>query len=268
MSVRAQQICAASGLALLALFFLGFGISGFITPPSPEDSAQQIAQMFAEDRTAIRIGLLISMFATALLVPWAVALFLQLRRAEGARSPWAYVMMLSATLLSLEFIYLIMFWQVAAFREELPAETVRMLHDLAWVPFVGITSTGIVMAFASAAAVLSDRRPDPVFPRWLGYYNLWVTFMFTPGSLCVFFKTGPFAYNGILAWYVPVSVFATWMLLNTYYVLRAIQQELDDARHRPSASVGDDQQIADLARELAELRREVRAEPRVVDRDP
>src|SRR4051794_32519614 len=117
MSTRNQQVCAYAGFGLIVLFFSGFTLAGFITPPDPQASSQQIAKMFDDDRTAIRVGLLISMFSAPLLVPWGAALFVQLPRADGRHSPMPYVMLLCMTLFSLEFIYLIMFWQVAAFRE-------------------------------------------------------------------------------------------------------------------------------------------------------
>src|SRR5437870_2309806 len=151
--------------------------------------------MFDARRNEIRIGLIISMFAVSLFVPWSAAIYMQLRRATGRFSPLPHVQMLCGTLLSMEFIYLIMFWQVAAFREDTPAETVRTLNDLAWIPFVGLTSTAVVMCLAIGWAMLDCEPGKAMFPRWAGYYNLWVAFMFTPGTLCVFFKTGPFAWD-------------------------------------------------------------------------
>jgi hypothetical protein len=71
-------------------------------------------------------------------------------------------------------------------------------------------------------AVLIDRRERPIFPRWLGYYNLWVALMFTPGTFNVFFHDGPLAWNGIIAWYLPLAVFATWMIINPLYLSRAV----------------------------------------------
>jgi hypothetical protein len=152
-----------------------------------------------------------------------------------------------------------MFWQVAAFREELSPETVRMLNDLAWVPFVGLTSTAVILAFSIGMAIFSDQRDTPVFPRWLGWFNVWAATMFTPGSLCVFFKHGPFAYNGLIAWYLPVCVFSIWGVLITVHCLRAIRAERDAGADKTTEHDADQSpiEIAHLARELAELRREL-----------
>ena len=77
-------------------------------------------------------------------------------------------------------------------------------------------------------AVLLDRRERPIFPRWLGYYNLWAALMFTPGTFNVFFHDGPLAWNGLLAWYLPLTVFATWLIINPIYLSKAVDSMTDD----------------------------------------
>jgi hypothetical protein len=72
MNLRAQQACVLSGFVLVVLFYVGFWvISGFLIPLSPNSSAEVVAQMFARDRNRIRIGLLLTMFGAAMLVPWS-----------------------------------------------------------------------------------------------------------------------------------------------------------------------------------------------------
>jgi hypothetical protein len=251
MSAKAQRACLLCGFGLVVLFFVGFwALAGFLTPPSPMDSGEQILQLFAGHRNRIRTGLMVTMFAAALLVPWSAAMFVQLRRGEGRFSPLPYVQMLCGTLFSLEFIYLIMFWQTAAFREDISPELARTLNDMAWIPFVGLTSTAVVQAFALGFSMLGDQRAAPVFPRWAGYFNVWVALMFTPGSLCVFFKDGPFAYDGVLAWYLPVAVFTVWLPLNTVLCLRAV-------RAQEAAYAGAPAEVEDLALQLAQVRQEL-----------
>jgi hypothetical protein len=128
--------------------------------------------------------------------------------------------------------------QVAAFREDTPPEIIRLLTDMGWVPFVGITSTGILIAFSMGCSMLGDKREMPVFPRWAGYFNIWVSMCFTPGSFTVFFHDGPLAYNGALAWYLPVTVFGgIWIPVNTWLVWRAIgrQEQEYEAEVEPVA---------------------------------
>jgi hypothetical protein len=224
---------------MLATLLIGFwALSGFFTPPSPTESAEQIAQMYAQDHTRIRLGLLLSMLAAALLVPWSTAIAIQARRGEGQWSPLPFVQMLCSIGFSLEFIFPIMVWQAAGYRDELSPEVIRALNDVSWLCFVGLTSTAVLQTFALGTSILLDRHAIPVFPRWAGYLNVFAGIMFMPGSLCVFFKTGPFAYDGIFAWYLPVAFFAiVWMPVNSVLCLQAIARQ--EREHRSISGVAD-----------------------------
>jgi hypothetical protein len=99
---------------------------------------------------------------------------------------------------------------------------------MGWIPFVGMTSTVVLQVSVFGVAILLDRRERPVFPRWLGYYNLWVALMFLPGTFNVFYQSGPLSRNGIIAWYIPLIVFATWLVITSFYLSRAVDSMADD----------------------------------------
>jgi hypothetical protein len=86
------------------------------------------------------------------------------------------------------------------------------LHDLR--PGHGIT-----------IAILSDKSERPVLPRWLGWFNLWAQIIYLPGILIPYFKSGPLAWNGLLAFWIPVVVFTVWLCLITAMLLRAINEQ-------------------------------------------
>jgi hypothetical protein len=71
----------------------------------------------------------------------------------------------------------------------------------------------------------ADKREKPIFPRWFGYFNFWIGIMFIPGELIWFFKTGPFAWNGLVSFWFVVAAFSVWMVLMTYYTAKAIRNQ-------------------------------------------
>jgi hypothetical protein len=73
--------------------------------------------------------------------------------------------------------------------------------------------------------IFQDHRATPIFPRWLGYFSLWAGLLFIPGTTISYFHTGPLAWNGIFAYWLPLGVFAIWIFVVTAYVLRAIDQQ-------------------------------------------
>jgi hypothetical protein len=117
------------------------------------------------------------------------------------------------------------FWLTATFRADRPAESVQLLNDLAWLPFVGLTILTVLQAAVIGVAILGDASSAPVFPRWAGYVKLWCALLFVPGTFNVFFKSGPLAWNGLIAFYLPVLVFCIWFVVNTFLVLKAIGQQ-------------------------------------------
>lgn len=68
--------------------------------------------------------------------------------------------------------------------------------------------------------MLAQDPEREVLPRWLGFYNLWTAFLTLPGLLLIFFRTGAFAWNGVLVFWVVATVFGGWYLV-MFTVLRA-----------------------------------------------
>jgi hypothetical protein len=108
-----------------------------------------------------------------------------------------------------------------------------LVNDLAWIPFIGLSQTAAMQSAVFGVAILLDRRKDPVFPRWLGYFNLWAALLFCPGEFNVFFKTGPLAWDGLISYWIPLSVFATWLILNSWLLLKAVDHQVAEEGAAP-----------------------------------
>jgi hypothetical protein len=216
-----QRLFAWTGIAMLVLFLVGFWpIAGYVPPSHPRDSVQEVLAFYTGDTTMIRLGLWITMFAAALCATFFVAVSIQLRRIEGTHSPISYAQMIFGGLFVLEFIFPLMVWQAAAYRPELDPVITYRLHDLGWLMFLGVVSTGVIQAVLTGWLILRDRREQPIFPRWIGYTCLWCALTFMPGGLIVFFKSGPLAWNGLIAWWLLLVGFAVWIVTLAYGLLR------------------------------------------------
>jgi hypothetical protein len=230
MNAGAQRLCVWCGPVMLALWVSAFTfLSGFIPPPSPSHSRAQLVAQFSDHTDRIRLGLVISLFACALLVPFCSAIAAQMRRMEGVSSVLAETQLVSGGLLCVEFLLPFAIWQTALYRiHEWSPETVQMLNDMAWLMFLGIICSACVQVAAIGIAVLRDRGPEPVFPRWSGYFNLWVSIMWIPAGWIPFFKHGAMAWNGLVAFYVPLTVYAAWFAIMVRLLLRAIARQQDE----------------------------------------
>jgi hypothetical protein len=254
MNARAQRLCAWSGVVCLVVFFLGFWIiAGFIPPPSPKLTGEQLSDLFTTDKVRIRLGMIFSIFASALLASWAAAISTQMRKMEGTHSALAYTNLAVGALFVLEFIFSLVIWESMTYRPRDP-QVLLAMNDTAWLLFVCITSTPMLQAAVMGIAVLSDKSATPVFPRWAGYLDFWVAVLFIPGTVAVFFQDGPFAWNGLFTWYLPLGVFTVWMVVNTKLTLDAIGTEEASSAAPASAGPTSDEPTPDVAALAAELR--------------
>jgi hypothetical protein len=232
--LRNQRVCALTGLAMMVCLLGGFLIAGFLPPPSPHDSAAQIAAIFRDHPDRIRLGLVISMFGAALLGPWVGVTTSQLKRAEGRHTPLSYTEMALGAVLVFEFVIPILLLEAAALRPNLPPATLRLIDDFGWLSYVGGPSTAMVEVFVIGVVILQDRRPDPIFPRWSGWISIGAPLLFAPGAVIVFFQHGALAWNGALAWWLGLGAFGAWIGAFTFALWSAIShQEREEAAESP-----------------------------------
>jgi hypothetical protein len=171
MNSTAQKICVWCGPVMVTVWAAAFTfLCRFIPPPSPAKSREQIVAQFSEHTNLIRLGLVISVFACALLVPFCAAIAAQMRRIEGVRSVLAETQLVSGGLLCVEFLLPFAIWQTALYRlHEWSPEIVQMLNDMSWLMFLGIISSACVQVAALGVGILLDKAAKPVFPRWSGF---------------------------------------------------------------------------------------------------
>ena len=220
-----QKACVWAGPVMGLLFVVGFVIAGFFPPPSPDATATEVAALIEQNRTAIRVGIVICLASCPLLMPFLASFTIQMRRIEGLRPIMAYTQLALGALATIEFVIPYIFMLASTYRADQSPDVTRALFDLGWFFFLGVIATFVLQLVLFGIAVLIDGRADPVFPRWLGYLNIWLALTFTPASFLVFFKTGPLAWNGVFVWWVPVCAFLLWFVPNFVYLLRAIDRD-------------------------------------------
>lgn len=261
MSKSIQRACAWSGPVAVVFWLVGFWVfAGLIPPPSPEDSAKEIAGLYRDDTNWLRFGLALTLIGSALLGAFVAAISVQLKRIEGSRSPMTYLQLAFGALLVLEFVYPVMMMGAAAYRPDRSEDIVQAINDVAWMLFVGVVSTFCVQLIAIGVCILSDQRSHPIFPRWVGYFHLLVAGTFVAGDFLMFFKTGPVAWNGLFSWWIPVATFGAWLFVMAVYLVKAINRD-DDAGEAPVEilSRGELQRLVEqlVAAELAAHRPDV-----------
>lgn len=216
-----MRILVWSGLALVAMTVIGFGwLMHMVPPPSPTMAKTAALEWVKGNQRSILIGAALCTFFWSFWVTWAAPVLLYVRRME--RVPVLTIAALANVGGGAAVITTIaVSWTVMAYRAEDPA-IVQAFLDLGfflflytWPPF------GILMVII-AVAIFRDCNARPAYPRWVGYYNLYAAIAMAPASFMGLFKTGPLAYNGMLAFWLVALDFFIWMVVMSVMTFKTI----------------------------------------------
>jgi len=223
--IRNQLIslwCVPIALVLFGLALIN--LAHFIPPLAPTLTPQEVADFFRQHSLGIRIGMVLFLFCGTLLAPITAVFAVLIKRIEGRASVLTYTQIITGTVALVLFIPPAICWSAAAYRPERALEDILLLNDLGWLFFIMIVPPGMLQVLVIALAILQDKRAQPLFPRWVAYLNIWAAILFIPGGLVTLFKTGPFAWNGLIAFWIPVAVFGAWWIVMFITCLKAIKR--------------------------------------------
>ncbi|HTK61211.1 MAG TPA: hypothetical protein VL595_02500 [Pseudonocardia sp.] len=210
-------------------FFIGlWPLAHFIWPPAPTETAEQIAQFFQTDTVLKRTGLFIAMLSTGLLAPFYAVISVQMKRIEGVSLPLTYTQLVAGACTVLEIILPLMLWQGVAYRPDRDIELTQTLNDIAWLIFLGTTTTVLIQNLVIGMITLQDKSAVPVFPRWYAYFNFFAVAGVMPAGFVVFFRTGPLAWNGIIVWAIGVAVFFVWICATAWLIQVAAGRQREE----------------------------------------
>jgi hypothetical protein len=116
MEARVQRVLIWAGPITIVFWMVSFiFIAGWFPPSDPLASAADIVTLYKSHTNAIKLGMVICMATSALLVPFGSAISGQLKRIDGARA-LADTQLVSCGLLSLEFSFPTCIWMVVSYR--------------------------------------------------------------------------------------------------------------------------------------------------------
>ena len=225
MGTGLQKSLAWCGVAFVLVLFPGLVMAGLLPPIPPTRTAEQVAQFWATNTGLKRCGLVLMLAGSALPVPFSTLIAARMKQLEGRFTPLTYAQIIGAALSVVAIMLPVCAFAAASYRPERDPQITQALNDLGWLPLVMFWPPATVQCLAIGFAVLGYRGTAPIWPRWVGYYNLWIAFIFAAGGLAVLFKTGVFAWNGLLAFWLVAAFFGTWYLVMSWQLLTTISTQ-------------------------------------------
>jgi hypothetical protein len=220
------RIAAWAGPAFLAAVAVGYAaVAGFLPPPNQSWTAIETKHWFLDNQDPIRIGIGIYLLFTGLYTVWSVAISRVIERIEGRRGVLSQIEFGGGVATTVVAALAGVMWSAAAFRTQTRSPgDVQLLMDLGWLIFNTTFSVTAVQMLAIGIAVRLDRRPEPLFPKWVMWIAIVFAAAFVPLLLIPFVNSGPFAWDGVFNYYIALGGAFFFDAVVSFYLFGAIKK--------------------------------------------
>jgi hypothetical protein len=228
-SERSQRAILWWGIALAVIYGVALiFLLQQVPTKNPAWSAEQVADWYANHQGSIKWGAVIASWTGAFMMPILAVVTIQMARVEtGGWKIWSALSLVSGALMSLFLMLPPLFWGVAAYTApRKDPEVTTLMHELATLT---LTTTDQYYIFLWIGVTVIALRPatqlvkNNPFPRWWGYTSLWITIMFEAGAIAFVPRSGPFAWNGLLVFWSPLTLFTVWITIQCWLIFRALR---------------------------------------------
>jgi hypothetical protein len=225
-NTKLMRLLLWSGVVMMISVALVQGfVMHFIPPPSPAMTAEQIASIYADHRISLLAGSAIILCSFTLYSTWVIPIIVFINRMERGVPALTYASMVINGVCAFIVFVIPVIWTLTAYRAgSVSPEITQYSNDLSWFFWVYTFPPYSMWMVIIALAIFNNRSAHAEYPRWLAFYNLFTALLIAPVGLVGFFKSGPLAYNGVIAFWIDASIFFTWMITMTVMTFRAIAQ--------------------------------------------
>jgi hypothetical protein len=195
-----------------------------VPPPSPKLPASVIADFYRQNALQIRIGAMITSWTSAFMVPLALVISAQMQRIDKGVPLLATAQVIGGAMMSMFLVFPPIIYGVAAFTADRAPEITSTLHEIGSLVLVTTDQYYMFQLFAIIYFCLTRPQDDlSPFPRWLGWLTLWAGIIYEVGPIGFMFKRGPFAWDGIIVFWMPFVTFGIWVTVMSVLLLQKIK---------------------------------------------
>jgi hypothetical protein len=212
----------------LVVFYNLYGLLFFVItrtqpPPKPSLDPSEIVQWFGDRHYGLLYGYAIVFIAGGATAIMNATLAYTMRRMSVSRA-FAYSYLVIYALSTFPGMLLMgVVCTVGAMRPDRDPQVMSWLYDLAFLSFEGTMGVFLIGSLVWMVAVLLDE--NGVFPRWFGYLNLCNALTEVVVAPAWIFRSGPFAWDGTIAWWINMGVFVTYTTVFLTLLRRLILRE-------------------------------------------
>jgi hypothetical protein len=234
MSTRIQLLCAWAGPATVVVATIGFLVAGVLPLPlGPNSSVTDVVDFYSHS-TRVPAGLVVAGLGVCLVFPLIALIGVYMVRMEGRTPILAFLQLITGAATGVLLLMPLLLMTIVSFRPDRNPELTVTLNDVSWLLFITPIAPFMIQNVAIGTAILHDKQG--LLPRWVGYVNYWVAFLFVPDVLAFFLHSGPFAWRGIFVFWLAFVAYAVYLIVMGWTLRRVILVESVQASVRTVAA--------------------------------
>ncbi len=217
-----ERLVPWAGFAWIVFATLGFFVSGIVPVQSPSTSPEDFVAYLTEKKLWIQFGMeCLLIGGTPAMMIWGIGLISQIRKYVNP-SPFVFhfcnqvVLMTAFSGVLVGFLGVLMAFRI----DRLDPATLQALYDLILFIFLISWSPFMIWQLMIGFAILSKTNDQALFPRWTGYFCIWAAILEIPDAFAVYWLSGPFSYNGAIAFWIPAVGFFNWVMIMSIMQLK------------------------------------------------
>jgi hypothetical protein len=212
----------------MVVFYQLFGLLFFVVsstqpPPPPWWEPTRVAQWFDDHRYGLLIGFAFVFIISGMTALMNALIAYSMRRMSVSRAFAYSYLVIYALSTGPGMLVMGIALTVGAMRPDRDPELIRWLYDFAFMTFEGTLGVFLVGTLVWMVAILLDE--NRVFPKWFAYLNLCNALTEVVVAPAWIFKSGVFAWDGVIAWWINMGVFVTYTTVFITLLRRMIVRE-------------------------------------------
>jgi len=221
---------------MVPVFYQIFGLvfvplSWMMPPRSPSNSMEGIVEFMQSPNLVTACAIYMLVWGFGAIATGGIYMSQMRRMSVSPMLRWAFFVGQTAGGIVGALVPMMCFG-LGAFRSGYDPEILAMLYDFGYLAFMGSLGCFCLPWMVLALSILLDR--NRIIPRWIGYWTAWQYVTELLIASCWITKTGPFAWNGLLAFWFNMCIYVPWQFLIYFYIYKAIknqpEEELDNVR--------------------------------------
>jgi len=228
---KIQLVCAWFGPIFILGYLVFWGILGHnIPPPTPEWSTDELmSRYFIPYHSDILAGMVGCAVVGILYLPWVAVLGTLMRRKEHDSSVLANMQLLGGAVTAWLLAMCPAIWALSAWYNGSNPMLTVMLWRFGWFIYMLTYMITTVQMVACGVYALIDNSKEPIFPVWAGWVSIFCGLTFVVDSSIPYFGHGPFAWNGLIDFYVTFGAWLVWFAVYTFLMISYLRRQLKAA---------------------------------------